>query len=822
MLEVIMKRLRLNKRGVSSVIVVMLSLVLLVTVVANVVLWSYQMSQLDWERIREDVAIADVRPVGGNWSWNPSGYALGGSTTWLSGGASDLSLDDGAYVTFRSYYSGTHVTTFVDNDNSDVDASADKGMHSDFPAQQAGPDSSFDTLAEQDTNKILYQQASVSSERSTTNTAWTDVSGANVSFTPSSSAEEWMIIVTADIRSSSTSENMARFRYSINGIARGETGVQQGTTSTSPIDPYNVYFHFSRLTGVMSQQTVRFQFQASSGVTAYTRNIHIVCIRLDSAGLKYTEVNGDTLITGAQTLATLQFTPPVSGQYIVTYCTLVSESPIDPGGAETWLDHDFGTGLYPAAWTTPNTRRIHSDRDQYEPHGLFTRINLTASQHTFRVQTRLRTAGETSTARDVRIAAFRVDAFDLLEYDEDIAVSSTTAANTVRSVVNTQNPGEQRDYLILAGIQTISSGTTSRETGGIEIDDNFVQRKGDQRLSLTDIARIAPQYALVKTSSVNFKVETTYGTSGAGSDTIYSKQSVIYILKIPKKFELDLEAQWTTATHNLNHEELCVFGGSMGLENLQVDAWNGSAWHNLIADLSGGWNNVSVSAYLKSPTFTIRFRGGSETSDTTQDSWQTDATLLHTWSDSYTSEVEFTGSSNTEDWHQLNQTVDCAWTIGAVNVTLQLYNYTLGDYPVSGSGYLAYISDNTPNTEENKSQIITTGLTDFRNVTGYWKIRIRGTKADNTQFDFKADWVEFKAAKRAGALFTFKNAGSLTSHIVAVWVNNATHHHRYEKNVFINSGDTTSYVWSDINLPSKPYNIKIVTERGNTAIFSSQ
>jgi hypothetical protein len=78
------------------------------------------------------------------------------------------------------------------------------------------------------------------------------------------------------------------------------------------------------------------------------------------------------------------------------------------------------------------------------------------------------------------------------------------------------------------------------------------------------------------------------------------------------------------------------------------------------------------------------------------------------------------------------------------------------------------------------------------------------------------------AAKKTGTLFAFKNTGSLTSHIVAVWVNNATSHRRYEKSVFINSGDNASYVWSDINLPDRPYNVKIVTERGNTAVFSSR
>ena len=42
-----MKRLKRDKHGVSNVIVIMLSLVLIVVIVANVVLWSFQMNQLD-------------------------------------------------------------------------------------------------------------------------------------------------------------------------------------------------------------------------------------------------------------------------------------------------------------------------------------------------------------------------------------------------------------------------------------------------------------------------------------------------------------------------------------------------------------------------------------------------------------------------------------------------------------------------------------------------------------------------------------------------------------------------------------------------------
>jgi Ni,Fe-hydrogenase I large subunit len=61
MLEAIIKHLRQNKYGVSNVIVAMLSLVLIVVIVANVVPWSYQMNQFDWERMQERIEMVEVK-----------------------------------------------------------------------------------------------------------------------------------------------------------------------------------------------------------------------------------------------------------------------------------------------------------------------------------------------------------------------------------------------------------------------------------------------------------------------------------------------------------------------------------------------------------------------------------------------------------------------------------------------------------------------------------------------------------------------------------------------------------------------------------------
>jgi hypothetical protein len=125
--------------------------------------------------------------------------------------------------------------------------------------------------------------------------------------------------------------------------------------------------------------------------------------------------------------------------------------------------------------------------------------------------------------------------------------------------------------------------------------------------------------------------ETSPMPTNPGSGSFSNYWYAMYVEYEIPNYQLDLEAQWTNATYNLSNEALCIFGGTMGSEDIHVDAWNGTAWHNLFLDLASGWNNVSVSSYLNSPTFTIRFKGGAESGDTVQDSWNIDATLLHVW-----------------------------------------------------------------------------------------------------------------------------------------------------------------------------------------------
>ncbi|MGB9915056.1 MAG: hypothetical protein ACPLIG_02985 [Candidatus Bathyarchaeales archaeon] len=104
-------------------------------------------------------------------------------------------------------------------------------------------------------------------------------------------------------------------------------------------------------------------------------------------------------------------------------------------------------------------------------------------------------------------------------------------------------------------------------------------------------------------------------------------------------------------------------------------------------------------------------------------------------------EVEFTGIADTQNWTQLTWTVDARSTTSDVNLTLQLYNFATGQYSTSGEGFMTDTVGNT--TDLLKTQTITVNPTDFRNSSGYWKIKITAVKSTSTPFYMKFDLVRF-------------------------------------------------------------------------------
>ena len=71
-----------------------------------------------------------------------------------------------------------------------------------------------------------------------------------------------------------------------------------------------------------------------------------------------------------------------------------------------------------------------------------------------------------------------------------------------------------------------------------------------------------------------------------------------------------------------------------------------------------------------------------------------------------------------------------------------------------------------------------------------------------------------------GAQFTLQNKGSVTAHLVSLWIDNTTIHQRYDMNLYVNAGDSVNYTLSDLGSVDNGSIVKVITERGTVSVFS--
>jgi hypothetical protein len=202
-----------------------------------------------------------------------------------------------------------------------------------------------------------------------------------------------------------------------------------------------------------------------------------------------------------------------------------------------------------------------------------------------------------------------------------------------------------------------------------------------------------------KIDGAEIYLETT--TSAGIYEVDCARLQVDYSFYTPPNYELDLEVHWTSVDFDETYGELCIKTGTFsGSEDIMVYAWNVSTsdWHFLYNLTASNWNNVSVMDWLNNENFTARFLGGNESSDTNQDSWNIDATLLHVWTVS-TYDYDYVlrvNNIDTDSWQiRLKKYADS--TISRLeNCTVYFHNST---NEVSGQIYIengAYTQDVGP------------------------------------------------------------------------------------------------------------------------------
>ncbi|UCC33079.1 MAG: hypothetical protein JSW53_04640, partial [Candidatus Bathyarchaeota archaeon] len=94
-------RLKQDQRGLSNVVVFILGLVIIVVIVSNVFLWNYEMNQLDWEKMQENMEITDVERVTySSWFTALNEYIISAGSH-IGGNYADTQAVDDSYETFR-------------------------------------------------------------------------------------------------------------------------------------------------------------------------------------------------------------------------------------------------------------------------------------------------------------------------------------------------------------------------------------------------------------------------------------------------------------------------------------------------------------------------------------------------------------------------------------------------------------------------------------------------------------------------------------------------------------------------------------------------
>jgi hypothetical protein len=712
----------------------MLSLALLVTVVGNTVLWSYQMNQFDMDRMHESLNIISAQASEANWYQNPSSYTLGSQTTLINGTLSNITSIDQSYMTLQSGISRLQDTYPISNEATDVDSSPNTGQQSNFTAQKYGPDGIFDELSEVGMDGFNVQDWVEGSSAITGSQS--DFSAQQVSDSTFDTLSEAQ--VNAEVTFGNTKEGNSYVSIATNRLV-GQA-FTSGPTATK-IDSVSFYGQHSAANKqvkvvIVEKSTLRIIENGISNpvIVSKTLQWHKVTFSAEPR----IEPNTDyiLMVITSHSSFYLYYTSATGGSEYIDESNSYSK-PSSPTDAKT------GTHQYSIYATTSQTNSYQLDIQEQWENAVYTCANEQLCVRT----------GEISS--------------------EELILQAWDGSTW----------------------QTISSSLKPNTWNNFSVTTYL--------------------------SSATFSIRFTDGSKSSDStkDTWQIESTLLHTWDSANQ-AINIEEQFTNIDYTKQNEQLCIYTGTWSHgASLAVQVWNGT-WNTVIASLAPhSWNNVSVSNYLTSSNLTIRFL--SAESLLSLNSWQIDTVLLSTWSIGYVTQVEYTGSdygSNIIPWLEIDWATSIAFNTSSVNVVIQLFNYTSGTYQTGGEGYLTYTSGETPSINEDKSQTVTFETDDFRNSEGTLKLKLVGFT--DTPFTMQIDQVQMHQYTPPGILMTIKNEGTLTSHIVAVWTNTATVHQRVDQDEYLNSGETNMFFFEDLTYVSTQGLIKVVTERGNLAVYS--
>ena len=262
----------------------------------------------------------------------------------------------------------------------------------------------------------------------------------SLTFGSSDRDESWLVLLSASLGGEAGIgfRPTTQVRYLIDGVERG---LGEGA-SVSP--GANAWQHFDYVT-TPGEHTVRVEARSVSevAVDAGLADLHIVALPLSRlADPHFQELSTEVMPIGDYVDAmVLPVTPPAPGDYLVLALLVGTEAPSQ--GVLRARIRDPGDAEWPAGRELSNNQPVW--------HSLFLarRQALDLAPAAFSLELE---GSQTvpATARDLRMLAFRTDAFASADSVADLEPSSTTSAEpVVKSRLEVSEPPSRRTYLAI-------------------------------------------------------------------------------------------------------------------------------------------------------------------------------------------------------------------------------------------------------------------------------------------------------------------------------------------------------------------------------------
>ena len=588
---------------------------------------------------------------------------------------------------------------YVDNNSSNVDSGVDKGTHSNFTFQQNGPDSLFDNLTEENLGEYEVINNYVDNNLSDVDSSGDQGTHSNFTaqqYGPDSiydslledAAEEnwfsgWQKRKKITIDYTKVEANLNDFPILINVT---DTGLRDYAQS----DGDDILFAASDGTTKLSHEIETFNGTTGQLITWVKTNVSatintVLYLYYDNPSASNQENIQDVWSNGYVAVWHLNgdFQDSTSNNHDGTNIgsldvagKMANGREFNPDDGEDHLE--FGDWNVTGNKITLQSWVKCDDFGQDDPRFITKAQSASAADHLFMLglsgsgEKYLRARVRTGTTTTTLIAGTGGDLTANIWYLVAVTYDGDASPLNIKLLRNGVEP-----TVYSAGSQS-RTGDLVQNTWPVWAGDNpntAGYGETDGQLDELRISNIVRSEDWLKTEYNN-----QYNASSFYSIGSQEEQT--------SNYNLDLEVQWTDVDYNGTNGELCIYGGTMGSENIQVDAWNGSGWENLYVDLVLGWNNVTVTSFLTSSTFTVRFKGGTETGDTNQDQWKIDVTLIRVWNEPENYEVDLEVQWTNVDYSETNEDLCISGgTMGSENILVDAWN---------GSGWNNLFSDLNP------------------------------------------------------------------------------------------------------------------------------